>query len=195
MSKLFQPLTLGLEAKVKRFFFNTDYVKSILSVETRKKLRKIGSGIRLTAQRSMRRVSKRAKRIAGNDYPPSQAGSPPNAHAESGAFASLKNILFAMNPDNMGVVVGPRKTNQHSEAGGFMTKGTIPSLHEFGGTGKIREKLAGNVWVPIGRRRPRPGQPARTRTVRYPKRPFMQPALEKYMPRIPQEFKGIVSTA
>ncbi len=45
---------------------------------------------------------------------------------------------------------------------------------------------AGTKWIPLGRRKPLPGQPVRVRLANYAPRPFMQPALAQERDKFPQ---------
>ena len=92
----------------------------------------------------------------------SQPGQPPSAHKETGALLR-KLLFFSYDPSSDSVVVGPIAARR-AEA---------PRLQEFGGKAK----------------RTRMGV---TRTVTYPPRPYMQPALSKSEPRIPKEWTGSV---
>ena len=95
---------------------------------------------------------------------------PPSVHS-SDSFATLKNILFAYDRDAQTVVVGPVRTKQATI--------TAPALHEFGGATIIKTKA--------GR-----GRPSTRRRARYPKRPFMGPALQAELTAgtIPRAFAG-----
>ena len=44
---------------------------------------------------------------------------------------------------------------------------------------------AGTKWIPLGRRRPLPGQPVRVRLANYAPRPFMEPALRQEVDKFP----------
>lgn len=220
----------GLTLDVKKSFFDRDLVLNKVGAATAKKLSRIGGTIRLIARRSMK-FNKRGT--------PSLPGKPPRYHTKN-ENASLRKILFALNPDQQGVVIGPVKLNfvQFDETGVLKT-GTVPAVQEFGGSVGIREKLIpmtwrdavrrfgqeggkhwvsqagllsedaakriygkaavhridhsqGGVWVPAGRKR-RDRIVTRVRKANYPARPYMAPALAKHLPKIPEEFKGMVS--
>ncbi len=133
---------------------------------------KIGAYIRNSARQSIRR----RKSV-------SQPGSTPSAHS-SDKIASLKNILFAFEPSNHVVVVGPAKLNQVNLMAGRRNV-TVPSLHEFGGTVYIQEERwkskDGNTkwWRRDLRRSASENKEYRSREARYPARPFMAPALQR----------------
>lgn len=189
--------------KLTRFFFDRAEVRQQLGVQRARFLNRVGGYARKTAIRSQRRVGKKGL--------PSPPGQPPRHH---GVDPSLRTILYGMSPSG-GVIVGPVGFNQQYHFGGKPSAGTIPALHEVGGTLGIREKLVstgeftygaqtrnakgqygakekiyGKRWVPVGRRKPRPGQPTRVRTATYPARPTMKPAQEKTIAKFPQLLYG-----
>lgn len=175
--------SFGVTYKVKDSFFDRKAIQDELGKTYARALSKAGAFIRTTARRSMRR-RKRA----------SEPGTPPSVHSRN-AVANLRNILFAYDRRRQSVVIGPVLLNQKQSLNGQLLAGTVPQLHEFGGTAGIREKLEADkngdvVWVPRGRGRLRRGQPTRVRQAQYPARPFMWPALEKEAPGFPELFAG-----
>ena len=181
-------------AQLKSFFFDRRAVTSAMDKATVKSLSKFGAFVRRAAQTSMR-YRKGA----------SQPGQPPSAH-KSKQLAALKKmgrakhngallrelLFFAYDPTTRSVVVGPL---------GFKAKGTpVPALHEFGGTRMAYSGETMAVKNPAGRDDKgrfysRGVQLVKIggKTLRYPKRPFMNPALERMIPRFAQTFKGSVS--
>lgn len=166
----------GVSMRITDFFFDRPHIERRVNQANRRNLNHAGGLVRKIAKNSMRR-RKRS----------SEPGTPPSAHAESGSPASLKNILYGYDDQagdgRGGVIVGPVFLNQLQYSGRNLMRGTVPSLHEFGGTVGLREKKVGQSWRPVGRRRPRPGQPVRIRRATYPARPFMKPALKKAAPK------------
>ncbi len=190
--------------KLTKFFFDRVEVQRQVGVQRARFLGNVGGYARKTAIRSMRRVGKKGT--------PSPAGQPPKYH---GGDPSLRTILYALDAASGGVIVGPIGFNQKYYYGGKPSAGTIPALQEVGGTLGIREKLVttgdftlgdqtrnakgqfgarrkiyGKQWVPVGKRRPRPGQPTRVRNATYPARPYMKPAQQKTIAKFPQLFYG-----
>jgi hypothetical protein len=163
----------GITIRAKRMFFDRKKVQDILGKQSAKALGKAGAFVQRRARSSLRR-----RKAA------SAPGSPPNVHSQDDV-ATLKNIWFALDEKSLSVVVGPLKLNQQQYLGGVLTAGTVPQLHEFGGTAGIREKRVGKSWHPVGRRGPRPGQPTRVRRAQYPPRPWMGPAMVKEAPNFP----------
>ena len=104
-------------------------------------------------------------------------------------MATLKNILFAYEPQSESIVIGPIKLNQRVILGPELGSGTVPQVHEFGATVKIREARVGRKWL-SGRRRIRPGHPVRVRSAKYSPRPFMGPAMEAEKDNIPDAWFG-----
>lgn len=135
--------------QVKHLFFNRAEVIREVGRLNAAALRRAGAFVRRRARSSMRR-----RKAASNP------GSPPSAHSRH-PTRSLKNILFAYDPVNKSVVIGPVLFSR-SQPGG------VPAIHEFGGAGR-------------GTRRSK--KPART--VRFPARPFMGPALAAEAPNFP----------
>jgi hypothetical protein len=178
-------LTLDIK-KTKDFFFDRLKVIEQVDKDQLRFLRNAGGFARRTARNSMKRRGKARtppKNMNGRAYqkwllevekqPASPAGTPPFTHTDS-AVTTLKNILFAFGGKDS-VIVGPVGLNG--------SKGSIPALHEYGGTAHIPEKQVtfqrgGSKWVPRGRR-VRPGQQTRKRSAKYPARPFMAPAVAK----------------
>lgn len=143
--------------KSKAMFFDRKAVERIVGKKTAKALSKAGAFVRTRARSSLRR--RKAT---------SAAGTPPSVHS-SDSVATLKNILFALNPNNLSVVVGPVKINRRS---------SVPALHEFGGSQRITERG--------GRGR------SRVRQANYAPRPFMAPALAAEAPKFPALWGGTV---
>ena len=131
-----------LSADVKDMFFDRERVLKQIRQEDARRLSKAGAYIRQRAITSMRRRKRSAR-----------PGSPPSVHSRD-AFASLRNILFALSSDWESVVIGPRGIPSMRLRGASVA--TVPELMEKGGAARVR-----------GRR------------VRYAKFPFMRPALEK----------------
>jgi len=175
------PSQLGLSLQVKHLFFDRQEVIDKIGKAEAKALSKAGAFVRRRARSSIRR----RKAV-------SQPGSPPSCHSTD-KVATLKNILFAYEPREESVVVGPVKLNGHAYQGSLLTSGTVPETAEFGGSVGLREKQVGTRWVSQGRRKPRPGQPTRIRQAKYRPRPFMQPALAAEAPTFPSHWANSVS--
>ncbi len=154
----------------KRFFFDQRSIENRIHKREHRAMSKIGAHIRRSARSSMRR----RKAV-------SAPGSPPSAHSTDNV-ASLKNILFAYEPENHGVVVGPVRLNQVNLSEGRKSV-TVPAIHEFGGTIYIQEERwktkDGNAkwWRRDLRRNASANKEYRSRAATYPARPFMHPAL------------------
>jgi hypothetical protein len=163
--------------RMKDFFFDRQSVIDRMTKANRRALSKVGAFIRRRARSSLRRRKKR-----------SQPGSPPSIHSRD-SVATLKNILFAYEPQSESIVIGPIKLNQRVILGPELGSSTVPQVHEFGATVKIREAKVGRKWL-SGRRRIRPGQPVRVRSAKYSPRPFMGPAMEAEKDNIPDAWFG-----
>lgn len=177
-------MAFGVDMRVKNLFFDRPEVQRRVDQKNRRALSKAGAFVRRTA-RSL--IGSPAKKAA-----PRAAGLPVRARSKN-RTVSLRNILFAFDGKDS-VVVGPVKLSQKSYLNGVLMSGTVPQLHEFGGTAGIREKLVGGEWRPYGRRRPRSGQPVRVRRAQYPARPYMRPALAKEAPKFPSLWSGQTSS-
>lgn len=183
---------MNVTFKIKESFFDRPRVIAALKKAKRKALSKAGAFVRRRARSSMRR-----RKSA------SPAGSPPSAHSNGN---SLKTILFAFQPQSESTIVGPVQFNQVNFTIESVTS-TVPGLHERGETAIIREyryqPIEGESdvqWRRVdGRKRygPREGYRLQTRrrTARYPKRPFMRPALEAEAPNFPELFKNSITPA
>lgn len=165
--------------RMKEFFFDKQAVRDRMSKANRRALSKAGAFIRRRARSSLRRRKK-----------PSPAGQPPSVHT-SDRVATLKNILFAYEPENESLVVGPVRLNQSTFMGPILDSSTVPQVHEFGSTIKVREAKVGKRWR-MGAKRGKPNQPVRVRSAQYPARPFMGPALEAEKDHIPDAWSGSV---
>ena len=181
-----------LSIHMRNAFFDRAKVQAAMDRARLKSLSRGGAFIRTRARSLLRRRKK-----------PSAPGSPPSVHAASGDMASLKTILFAYDRSIDGVVVGPVKLNQVNETS-TNVRTTVPGLHERGETASILESR----WVPsVGqpypwrrvdrRRQQRPGTSwgrteSRRRTARYPKRPFIGPALQMERNKIPDLFRNSI---
>jgi hypothetical protein len=170
----------GITMEVKHLFFDRQAVTSRVAKANRKALSKAGAFVRRSSRSSIRR----RKRV-------SRPGEPPSAHSTD-PVASIKNILFAYEPANEGVVIGPVRLHAKQVAGGAIASGTVPQTLELGGTVGLREKRVGKRWVSAGRRKARPGQPTRVRKARYAPRPFMGPALAREAPKFPDLWSNSV---
>lgn len=145
--------------KAKAMFFDRKAVENLVGKATAQALSKAGAHLRRRARTSLRR----RKRT-------SAAGSPPSVHSQD-AVATLKNILFALEPRNLSVIVGPVALNK------LIGGKTVPSIHEFGATVPIRSRRKGRQVV---------------RAATYPPRPFMAPALAAEAPKFPALWGGAV---
>jgi len=189
-------------------FFDKQAVLSAVDKATRQNLSKFGAFVRRRAKSSIRPASK--KRTV------SQPGNPPLSH--TGLLR--KWILFAWDPSSRSVVIGPtRISNQIGFTSDMkVTRGTVPSVLEYGGGGGVIEKALqdpatgklawvrrnlrtnGSVFlVATLRKRLASGQalqgingaivvPAgkhRFRTYRVAARPYMRPAFEAELKKLP----------
>ena len=177
---------------IKDWFFDREAVQKAVERGNLRALSKAGAFIRTRARSSLRRRKK-----------PSPAGSPPSVHSRD-SFATLKNILFGLEPQRQAVIIGPVALRGSSgNAATAPVSGTVPNVMEFGGAIAVSEQQVtfhdhGQKvvqWVQANPRRRRPGKrdiPRRRRRVRVDARPFMGPALEAEAQHIPDAWSGSV---
>lgn len=151
--------------------------KKVVDAVERSKVRvfrKIGAFVRRTARGLIRKSTKT-----------SRPGEPPK-----GKTNKLKGaILF--DASGRSVVIGPALTPRATKQGEPVTS-TVPRVLEEGGSIRVTEVLYRGRWV-----RPRSGQkvaglPRRVRTVKVEARPYMGPALQKEMPKLPELWRDSV---
>jgi hypothetical protein len=110
----------------------------------------------------VRRTAKGSIRKAKS---PSKPGKPPHSHV-----GLLKEfIFFSFDVESRSVVIGPTRLNQKS--------GSAPSVLEYGGTTSIVTRRNGRT----SRRR-----------VTIAERPYMNPALDKELPKLPAMWRDSV---
>lgn len=167
-------------------FFDRPAVMRFLDKTESIAFNKIGGRIRKTAQRGMR-PQKKPKKKKWSEYveTPSAPGQPPRRRVPLGS--GLSKIYYAYSASKHQVQIGPVKFNWSA-----YPSATVPELHEFGGLVKAfqvdisvsrdgKSRGLKPIWIDARPRRirNRGAQPLRARTVSYPKRPFLFPALEK----------------
>lgn len=156
--------TFRVTFEMKKFFFDRKVVQNAVDKQQRRAISRSLAFVR----RRARSLLRRRKRV-------SAAGSPPSVHSDPG----LKTILFAYDMRTKGGIVGPVKLNKVSMTSTGPVP--IPGVMELGGSLRIQETQSntdGRWYRRNLRSKMRPGQKKRTRTVKYPARPFMGPALE-----------------
>ena len=163
-------------------FFDSSSVINAVDKATRKALSKFGAFVRTSARGSIRR----RKGV-------SKPGQPPYAHQ-----GDIKEILFAYDSQSKSVVIGPVKKNIHYFGGdGFPTKGLVTTVLEHGGSITVKEVYGSlsKKWYRKNLRVRRGWQeiaPQRMRTVNIMARPFMNPALMKNLPQLPELWRNQV---
>lgn len=160
-------------SQTKRSFLDRPAVLRYMDERTRRYLTRLGGFVRKTARRSMRR------RKTGDPSPP---GEPPRAR--TGLIRSL--IFFSFDPSRRSVVVGPTRLN--SRAG----DGSVPELHEYGGA-VTRHLIV--IEDEQGKVRFRTDSDAPAVRVRYPARPYMQPAFDEGLDKSRQFWREAAGSA
>jgi hypothetical protein len=144
-------------------------------------MNRIGARIKMTAQRSMRPIKPNKK----GEMSPSKPGKPPKRTGSMGE--KLSKIWYTFDRFKHRVIIGPVKFNWDA-----FPEATVPEVHEFGKTVSIFEAefyisgaYGATRWMQVGRKGKQMamarGYRTRKRTVNYPARPFMGPALDKNM--------------
>jgi hypothetical protein len=154
--------------QAKDFFFDRQAVISAVDKASRKVFTRSGALVRGIARRSMKQVRPNA--------PPAPAGSAPRSRK-----GLLKRFMFyVFDPASKTVVVGPALLP------GRRRNVTVPQVHEHGGATRtvVRE-----IRWEKGRRK----VIRRKAGVTYPRRPYMEPALEKVRPQLPQFWKDVLN--
>jgi hypothetical protein len=166
------PIRFDLTYSIKDYFFDRIRVRNAITDAEGKILSRIGAFIRQTAQYT---VLRRRQRV-------SDPGEAPSVHSTD-VVVTLRNILFAYDPSQHAVIVGPVKLNKGVTA--FVDGNiSVPQLLEFGGAAILHEegrvdKNGNVVWMTANPARPsRVKRPTRTRVAQYKARPFMRKALE-----------------
>lgn len=129
---------------------------------------------RVKVQNAMDRVTRQAlgraggylRKVARSSMHPATGASPPGSPPHSHGLQLMRRLLFySYDAATRSVVVGPA----------LLLRGTgAPKFTEYGGTHQIWSKVGGKlVRVPA----------------RYPPRPFMRPAMEATLSRLPPEWK------
>lgn len=174
-----------IEASVTKFFFNQKAITDAVDRARLKILRKAGYETQQQAKKSLifrpvirkprwsknpqiRKAQQReyyARKKADSATP----GRPPFLRRRN--YPSLASIVYAMNPDTGGVIVGPIERRKRSAVK------PIPGIHERGGAVTIN--VAGKSGV-------------RPMVARYKPRPIMGPALERASNTMPEIIKNSV---
>lgn len=179
-------------SQVKKLFWDSGAVVRAAGRAKANAARRYGGYLRRVAQTSMRYRKG-----------PSPAGQPPSAH-KSKRKAALKKLGRAR---NNGALLREFLFNVRDPSGsqlvgsiGFKAKNgpPVPSLHEHGGTLTAGKGETMAVKNPAGRN-PKTGRfyskgvqlvPLTGKTIRYPKRPTMGPALQKTKQKFPEAFRN-----
>lgn len=162
-------MSFGVKMTVKNMFFDRAHVAREVGKANAAALSKAGSFVQRRARSLIGQPAKK------KTTPPRPAGKPPRARSDD-RVRTLRNIWFAYDPRNQSVVIGPLLLNGEG--------GSVPALHEFGGTKAIR----------VTRRMK--GQKVRVvKQAKYPARPFMGPALAAEAPKFPSLWTNSVRGA
>lgn len=186
-------MPIGIKPKFKLEYFDRSIIKKNWRKINESPIKKAGLQVRKIARGSIRRGNLKGKgkgnpfERAKSERKPSKAGKPPKSWGR-GKSPPFKMIYSVPNRLGTSAVVGMI---------GFGGSNPVPGLMEHGGTARRRvfqetkvfkhkhtRKSSGKYAKHSIRRKPM------IKTVRYPERPFMFPALMKAKDRMPQLWKG-----
>lgn len=187
--------------EMKSLFFDRPAVESAVARGERKALSRIGAFLRTRARTStLRRVAFKGKRAsvqrirdgkAAKVQESAKAGEPPRVRSRD-RVATIRNILFAFQPESHSVITGPVALNTRLTGG---SETTVPGLLERGGTVNVAQwkPTASSVWS-MGNVR-KPGVQNRMTRAQYAARPFMGPTLDAEIAAgtIPAAYSGVVT--
>lgn len=180
-------MPIGIKPKFKLEYFDRSIIKKNWRKINESPIKKAGLQVRKIARGSIRRGNLKGKgkgnpfERAKSERKPSKAGKPPKSWGR-GKSPPFKMIYSVPNRLGTSAVVGMI---------GFGGSNPVPGLMEHGGTGRRRVFVTTNK-----QRRTKKGRFGKKlrkpmiKTVRYPERPFMFPALMKAKDRMPQLWKG-----
>lgn len=171
-------MVAGIRQNFSKSFFTSKAVVNRTNKSERVVLSRFGSFVRTTARTSMR--------PGGKKNAISRAGQPPRTHV--GLLRKL--LYFGYDFSRRSVVVGPLKF------GGSIGNG-VPRLLEEGGTRRTKKR---NIYVKRGVRRGQGGrfvsggskQMEIGGLMKYRPRPYMEPALKRNLPQLPQLWRNAV---
>ena len=167
-------MPIAVIPKFKLQFFDRSIIKRNWGRINRRPLSRAGLLVRKIARSSIKRRKK-----GGKSGP---AGQPPRSR-QTGTSPPFKLIFSVVDPSSRFATVGMV---------GFGGSPPVPALHEHGGTAK---RILYRETSRKHRRGPKKGKPVFKRIekrVRYPKRPFMFPALVKATPMFPQLWRNSI---
>jgi hypothetical protein len=170
--------------RMRRFFLDRVEVERRIGQRKARALNRGGTFVRQNARKLLGKPSSNKRRL------PRPAGKPPRVWTQD-ERATLRNILYHYNAGSDSVIIGPVHLNQVQQQAVELGAITVPQIHEFGGPVIIREVSddRGRTWHRRNLRRTlRTWERARERRAHYPKRPFMAPALQNTLRRVPDLF-------
>jgi hypothetical protein len=218
MSFPIRPPKFALSAKIKDVFFDRAGVIAKIGAANAKALNRVGGALRLTARRKLRR----RKKASQPGQPPSVHSQDDFATLKNILYGLQGQSSVLIGPralnQSRGTIPGLHEfSGQQKIAEQFVPYSYGDAMRRYGIRGHEIVRASGivartriietrgrkqaqamesedrrGVWVPRGRRKFRPGADVRERIAKYPKRPYMKPSLDDYMPRIPEQFRAII---
>jgi hypothetical protein len=149
-----------LKAVLKKSLFKTQTMMKCLSSYQFAVLNQFGATVRMVARRSMRKGRwVKVKGFPGKVQRPSLPGKPPKYWV-----GTLRNMIDYHISDKDGDVVVGARLFRNKRVG----TSTIPQVHEFGGSGMLRDRIS-----------------HRRVLKKYPARPYMKPAFDTVKKKLP----------
>lgn len=160
--------------EAKKFFFDRKRVMDAMDRATARVFGRFGGTVRLAAQRSMKQAS------GPKDY--AAPGRPPKVH--KGFLRGF--IYYIYDPGERAVVIGP--TPLPGRRRSPFSNYTVPEVHEKGAPAAYRIGAQKDTYTRYGRVKYR----AAGRTYHYPARPYMAPAFEKVLTKLPDYWRNSI---
>ena len=141
----------------------------------------------------IKRDTRKTKTKTGKKGKYGTASVPPRSPFSRAPGNPLRRIFFSVDPLGRFAIVGPV-----SLSGGSTVQMPVPALHEFGGV------VPRYVFTKVSKTRPKGFKGTKSptaryrkvrRSVRYPKRPFMKPALQRVAPMLSTLWKNSIRSA
>jgi len=183
---------LGVGFRMQEAFFDRPAVIRAVERAGKRYLSHAGGYVRKSARTSIKRkglARAKPKRVGGKaeqrwlqevkSQPASPPGTPPYTH--TGFLRD--DILYSYDAVHQSAVIGPWR------------KPWLNQLHEYGGLTPmiVVRGPRGTTWLQRAKSRVRrSNRVIKTMMVRYPARPFMGPALERSLPKLPQMWANSV---
>lgn len=165
-----------INVELSKLFFDHKGIHRSVADQSVKVLVRFAAYVRMAARSSIR-VSRRS----------ADPGSPPKSH--NGVLRN--NIYFVYEPQTRSVVVGPYQMDRPHPGGDGQPVGgnAVPGVLEKGGRISIVETLRAGKWQRVRRTGANKSLPTRVVQKTVEPRPFMTPALERSLSKLPSCYR------